>query len=119
MLLHLIDAEDWAWLEGADRYAPPSLDTEGFVHCSPDDPTMLAVANRFYREHGGELLVLTIDEQALSSPVRWEAPAHPDGSTPATGEAVFPHVYGPIELAAVRDVRRLTRDPAGDFSSID
>ena len=29
-------------------YEPASLTTEGFVHCTGDDDTLLAVANRFY-----------------------------------------------------------------------
>ncbi len=37
----------------------------------------------------------------------WERPAHPDGRPAEPGEPEFPHVYGPLDLAAVSDVRRL------------
>jgi uncharacterized protein (DUF952 family) len=36
--------------------------------------------------------------------VKYEDPAH-----------VFPHVYGPIETAAVRDVRDVRRETDGTF----
>lgn len=112
MILHLVPAATWAELADAATYTPESLTTEGFVHCSGDDDVMLAVANTFYREVG-EVLVLSIDEHELTADVRWEPPAPP----PATGSRVtrFPHVYGPLDLAAVVGVRRLVRDDTGCF----
>jgi hypothetical protein len=116
VILHLAPAEDWA--RGDDPYRPASLDQEGFVHASPDDGTMLAVANRFYAGRGDELVVLSIDEGRLTSEVRWEAPAHPDGRPAGPDEPRFPHVYGPVERAAVVDVRRIVRDEVGTYVAI-
>ena len=48
-LLHLLPLSAFQ----ADRDAPirsATLDAEGFVHCSPDVRTTLAVANALYRE---------------------------------------------------------------------
>ena len=75
---------------------------------------MLAVANRFYADRDEELVVWEIDEDALAAEVRWEAPdpAPPPG---APAGVLFPHVYGPIELAAVVGVRRLVRGADGAF----
>jgi uncharacterized protein (DUF952 family) len=110
VILHLMARPEWeAWRAGGSDVAA-SLATEGFVHCTGDDELMLAVANRFYADATGELVVVTLDERLLSSEVRWEAPAHPDGSSPGDDAPRFPHVYGPLDRAAVVGVRRLRRD---------
>ena len=74
------------------------------------------MANAFYRGRR-DLIVLRIDVERLRSPVRYEAPAspHPDFGAPAGGER-FPHVYGPIDLAAVVEVIDLPADADGTFS---
>ena len=74
---------------------------------------MLQVARSFYADVADELVVLSLDADLLGSEVRWEAPspAPPPGSTVTE----FPHVYGPIDLAAVVGVRRLQRDATGRF----
>jgi uncharacterized protein (DUF952 family) len=71
------------------------LDEVGFVHCarSPQVPGVLA---RFYADETEPLVLLTVDRDRLGSPVLDEA-------DPATGE-LFPHVYGPIPVTAVRSV---------------
>ena len=109
MILHLMPRPAWATWRDGGRYDPPSLATEGFVHCSADDDVMLAVANRFYAHEPDELVVVTLDEARLTSAVRWEAPAHPDGGAPTDGQPLFPHVYGPLDRDAVVAVRRLVR----------
>ena len=45
-------------------YAPGSLATEGFVHCSGDDETLLRVANAFYRRLEDRLKLLPGVEHA-------------------------------------------------------
>jgi uncharacterized protein (DUF952 family) len=109
VILHLMPVAAWGvWRDGG-TYEPASLSIEGFVHCTGDDDLMLTVANQFYAEEPGELVVVTLDEARLASEVRWEAPAHPDGGAPVSDEPVFPHVYGPLDRDAVVGVRRLRR----------
>ncbi len=114
-MLHLITPAEWAAAQASGRIAPPSLAAEGFVHCTDGDELMLAVANRFYGAYDGELLVVDIDESRLSSLVVRETPAHPDGRPAAAGEPLFPHVYGPVDVAAVVRVRRVVRGGGGVF----
>ena len=91
---------DWeAWRDGG-AYEPASLATEGFVHCTGDDDLMLAVANRFYADEPGDFVVVSLDPDRLTRPVRWEPPAHPDGARPADDEPRFPHVYGRLDRGA-------------------
>lgn len=116
VILHLTPLDDW--LETPDRpYTPASLAVEGFVHCSPDEETALAVANTRFHRVQGPLMVLLIDEDALDAPVRWEAPAPepPPGVAPDT---LFPHVYGPVNRTAVAGMLEVERDGDGRWASL-
>ncbi|GHG19123.1 DUF952 domain-containing protein [Streptomyces filamentosus] len=96
MLFHVVPLADWAGWSASPAlpYAPPSLAAEGFVHCSADERAALEVADARYRDVPGPLLALVIDESLLSAEVRWEG----------SGDRLFPHVYGPVERAAVTAV---------------
>ena len=50
------------------------------------------------------LLAVAVQSAAYAAPVRYEDPA-----------AIYPHVYGPIDRAAVVDVLPMTRDRDGSF----
>ncbi|MEU6929814.1 DUF952 domain-containing protein [Streptomyces sp. NPDC046385] len=102
MLLHVVPLDEWS-ADPALPYAPPSLAAEGFVHCSPDETAALAIADAHYRTAAGPLLVLVIDESLLSGEVRWEG----------SEDLLFPHVYGPIERAAVTGLLEVRRDEDG------
>ena len=95
LILHITTAPEWAVAQAAGEYRAPSLDTEGFIHCSL--PTQVNhVADWFYRDVP-DLVLLSIDPAKLTSELRWEPSADA-----FAGE--FPHVYGPIALEAVRAV---------------
>lgn len=110
MIFHVVPLDEW--LSATDRpYAPASLSEEGFIHCSPDEETALAVADIFYRDTPGPLVVLLIDEEALDAQVRWE-PADP--APPGTAEeAFFPHVLGAVNRTAVAGMLEVERDDQG------
>jgi len=95
MILHITSKADWAAAQTAECYVAPSLQDEGFIHGSTA-AQIVATANRFYpgRE---DLMLLVIDPRRLSAAVRYE--------NTMGGTELFPHVYGPIELAAVVDAR--------------
>jgi uncharacterized protein (DUF952 family) len=108
-------ADAWRAWAGAGSCAPVSLATEGFVHCTAGDELMLAVANAVFGVQPGDFVAVTIDADLLTSDVRWEPPAHPDGRAGGPGDPLFPHVYGPLEGGAVTGVRRVRRDGDGRF----
>lgn len=111
-VLHMTELERWT--RGGDIEAD-SLRTQGFVHASPDVPTLLAVADALYSEVTEPLVALVVDTDAVDCEVRWEAadPAPPPG---VDGDVLFPHVYGPIPRTAVVGVRHLRRDPSGRYT---
>jgi uncharacterized protein (DUF952 family) len=95
-----------AWIEGADAgvFTAPSLELEGFIHCST--PAQLErVALAF--PPLDELVLLCVDETRLSAELRYES-SHEDGPQ-------FPHVYGPIDLDAVVDVVDFPPDADGRY----
>ncbi|MFF9343008.1 MULTISPECIES: DUF952 domain-containing protein [unclassified Streptomyces] len=102
MLFHVVPLDVWS-ADPARPYAPPSLAAEGFVHCSPDERSALAVADARHRDAPGPLLVLVLDETLLSGEVRWEG----------SEGRLFPHVYGPVERGAVTAVLEVLRDADG------
>jgi len=105
-----------AWNEAArlGQYAPPSLDTAGFIHCSSADQAV-PVASSFYRGQTG-LILLVIDPRRLTSILKWEPPA--EGSPPPglPADSLFPHIYGPLNLDAVVQVLDFEPDANGEFS---
>lgn len=102
MIYHIASKLDWAAAQTRGAYSAPSLQTEGFIHCSTA-AQVSHVANAFY---GGraDLLLLVIDESKLTAELKWEPPA----GVPAAGISPadkFPHVFGEIQLAAVIEIR--------------
>jgi uncharacterized protein (DUF952 family) len=108
LIYHLAPAERWRTWPADRPYLPADYDADGFVHCTAGDELMLAVANRFYQATPGDFVLLAIDPARLTAPVRWEQPA--DGLAP-----LFPHIYGPIDQAAVLEVRAVRRAADGRF----
>ncbi len=100
-LYHIALAEDWAAARASGEYTASTrgrtLAEEGFIHCSFAEQVE-ATAHRFYRDVT-DAVVLRIDPGRLPSRVVVE-------DLIGSGEH-FPHVYGPIPVSAVVDVRPL------------
>jgi uncharacterized protein (DUF952 family) len=80
------------------------LDEVGFIHCSFEHQVKM-VANFVYGDFNGPLVLLEIDPDQVPDEIRAEGV---DGGTEE-----FPHIYGPLPVAAVTAVRPLVRQPAG------
>jgi uncharacterized protein (DUF952 family) len=108
-IYHVALAGDWAAAERIGTYEVStrgrSLDEEGFIHCAFADQVE-AVAARFYADVEDAAVVLRIDPARLSSPIEVEDLYN-------AGER-FPHIYGPVPVSAVVEVRPLRplRPPA-------
>jgi uncharacterized protein (DUF952 family) len=101
LLLHITERSLWDAARASGAYERSTrgrtLQEEGFIHCSLRSQ-LPQVASFLYGAYDGpdELVVLVIDSARLGVPVRYEA-VRPGGEE-------FPHVYGPIPVAAVVDV---------------
>ncbi|MEV7300560.1 DUF952 domain-containing protein [Streptomyces clavifer] len=102
-LLHLTEAPLWEAARATGTYEMSTrgrtVHEEGFIHCSL--PHQLpGVARAMYGDDEGGLVVLVIDSDRLRVPVRYEALA--------PGGEEFPHIYGPLPVDAVVEVRPWT-----------
>ncbi len=102
-LLHITSVEQWAISQSNGMHTDPSLESEGFIHCSGSEQVS-GTASRFF-EGRTDLLLLEIDPAALSSPLVYED---------SYGHGEFPHLYGPLNLDAVVDAVPF---PPGDDGS--
>jgi glutathione S-transferase len=95
-IFHLALPDDWVAAFAAGEYTMSTrgvtLEQEGFIHCSTSEQ-MQDTANRFYGDLD-QLVVLTIDPLLVPSAIVWESPG------PGV-DMLFPHIYGPIPIAAV------------------
>ena len=107
-IYHLAPAVRWRDWPVDAPYLPAAYEADGFIHCTAGDELMLRVANAVYRGVAGEFVLLVIDPQRLTAPLKWER------STDALAE-LFPHIYGPIDRDAVVDVRAVRRGADGTF----
>ncbi|MFJ8944056.1 DUF952 domain-containing protein [Streptomyces sp. NPDC102395] len=119
MIYHVMpkdEKDDWDANPGRP-YAPASLAADGFVHCSPDERTTLAVVNAFYRTPGRPLLALLLNEERLGARCEWEAaaPAPPPG---VAEDVLFPHVFGPLDREAVVSVLEVVWDEEGRATAL-
>lgn len=109
MILHICGRSDWETAGAA--LEPPSLASEGFVHCS-DPGTVALPASRLYAGRE-DLVLLEVDPALVGVPVRWE-PGVRDGRVEESGPW-FPHVYGPLPRAAVAAVHDFPPEADGTF----
>jgi uncharacterized protein (DUF952 family) len=110
MIYHITTERGWQIAREMGEYRAESLKIEGFIHCSTREQ-IPKIADAFYRDVPN-LVVLGIDSDKLTSPVKWEAPAHPSAETVPNLEnkPTFPHIYGPIALDSV-----ITIAPLAEF----
>jgi uncharacterized protein (DUF952 family) len=102
-IVHICRTEDWEITKAKGYYESDSLTVEGFIHCSRPDQ-VLKVANSYY-PGAPDLVLFWIEPQRLTSEIRWET----------SGEEVFPHLYGPLNLEAIISVVKFHPNKDGVF----
>lgn len=110
MIFHIAERDSWNHAKVRGIYAPASLESEGFIHCSSREQVE-ETANLFYRGRTN-LVLLRIDESRLDAPLKFEMAAD---LARRQGSARFPHIYGALNLSAVVDVLELRCDESGLF----
>lgn len=95
-IFHICLPARWEEQSNQPEFADPSLDAEGFIHCSTKEQ-LDGTLSRYF-EGVPELLILEIAPGEIAGTLRFE-PA------PYTQER-FPHVYGPIPRSAIVRVHR-------------
>lgn len=105
IILHITTSEEWRQAVEMGVYQAASLSSEGFIHCSRPEQ-VLQVANTLFRGKAG-LVLLCIDRNQVAAPIQDE---NLEG-----GEDRFPHIYGSLNLDAVRQVVNFLPGPDGLF----
>jgi uncharacterized protein (DUF952 family) len=111
VLLHLCPSDDWSAAQAEGELRPESLTGVGFIHLSTPQQVHLP-ANRLYSGRD-DLVLLHIDPTHLDSPIRWELGVATDPES-----MVFPHLYGPLPVAAVISVTSYPPDADGMFPTL-
>lgn len=105
---HLTSREWWDASSADAPLGAPSLAAEGFIHCTDGAANMVDTANRHYRDDRREFVVLTVDLDRVTGEWRVEDEAR-----------IYPHVFGPIDRAAIVAVQPAPRDDRGAFLPFD
>jgi uncharacterized protein (DUF952 family) len=111
VLVHLCTADEWRAAERIGLRTPPSLADVGFVHLSAPEQVHLP-ANRLYAGRT-DMVLLSCDPASFHAPVRWEP------GVPGDPEAMrFPHLYGPLPVAAVTSITPYVPGADGRFAEL-
>lgn len=112
LIYHIAAASDWdqARRDGEYRVSTrgKSLADQGFIHAGTAHQ-VAPVANAVYGDDQG-LVVLVIDVNRVGAEIRYEQV--PGWKDP------FPHIYGPLAVDEVVEIRPLEKDASGHFSFV-
>ena len=109
-LYHIATVPDWIQAQQDGEYRTStrgrSLSEEGFIHASTA-AQVLPVANAVYLDEQQDLVLLVLDTSRSGAEIRREPV--PGWTDP------FPHIYGPLDVAAVVRAVALELDATGNF----
>jgi uncharacterized protein (DUF952 family) len=97
IIYHITTQSEWDAAGKTGSYTSPSLNEEGFIHCS--HPEQIAGVLERYFKGKTNLVKLAIDTGKLRSQFIYEW-------SPSVADT-FPHVYGPINTDAVIAVEKI------------
>jgi uncharacterized protein (DUF952 family) len=101
LIFHMCRRDEWDAALSRGAYGGSSQDQQdGFIHFSTAG--QLAESVRRHRAGQPNIVLLAADPAALGDSLKWEA---------SRRGALFPHLYGPLAVSAVRWARDL---PLGD-----
>lgn len=89
-IYHITTEIAWEAAQPVGQYIHPSLETEGFIHCSYPDQVIETARVHFQGQSG--LVLLCIDSSQLQAELKAEV---------SRNGAAFPHLYGALNAAAV------------------
>jgi uncharacterized protein (DUF952 family) len=93
----------WREAERLGHFRGSEADSrDGFIHFSPAEHVAETAAKHFAGQH--DLVLVRVDSERLGHRLKWE---------PSRGGALFPHLYGDLDLKAVTKVEPLPLGPGG------
>jgi uncharacterized protein (DUF952 family) len=99
----ICEQASWSLARQTGLYRGSDADArDGFIHLSTAAQLAGTMVKHFARQR--DLLLVAVDTDALGSALKWE---------PSRGGELFPHLYAPLPLAAVRWTRPLPEEIKG------
>lgn len=106
LLFHATTREIWKESQKNGLYKPPSLESDGFIHCSRGSQLEDTV-NRHFKGYQ-KILLLVIDLTTLDNEqIKYEEDEE-------IGEK-FPHIYGALSINAIIDKIDIRSESNGEF----
>ncbi len=101
----ICDRRSWEQARASGRYFGSGDDArDGFIHLSAPDQVAGTLERHF--AHQDDLVLIGVDVSPLGEALRWE---------PSQGGVLFPHLYQPLDVAAVTSEVPLVRAPDGRY----
>ena len=99
----ICEREAWHAAEAAGAFRGSDVDLrDGFIHFSTATQVAATAAKHFAGQH--DLVLVAVDGEALGPALKWER---------SRGNDLFPHLYAPLPLSAVRWARPLPDEVDG------
>ena len=93
----ILTSAQWAQFQADAVFTGAPVDlADGYIHLSTQDQLQGTLDKHFAGQTG--LIIAEIDLAPLSDVLRWEV---------SRGGALFPHIYAPLPLSAVRSWREV------------
>lgn len=95
----ILTADQWAQFQAEGIFLGAPVDiADGYIHLSSADQLQGTLDKHFAGQSG--LMIAEVDLLMLGNSVKWEM---------SRGDALFPHVYGPLPMAAIIGAAPFTR----------
>ena len=101
----ILSRADWIMTLAEGAYDGSPVDhADGYIHLSAADQLAVTAAKHYAGQ--SDLVLVEVDLTALGDTLIWE---------PSRGGALFPHIYGPLPVAATQGLRALSVTADGDM----
>jgi uncharacterized protein (DUF952 family) len=103
-IIKIIRITDWEKAQINGAIIEPSLEEEGFIHCSYTNQVAGTVAKHFSEEKF--ILFLVVCEEKIRSLLKIEL---------AKNGEYYPHIYGPIKVETITHTYTITKNEDESF----
>ncbi|MDE3114712.1 MAG: DUF952 domain-containing protein [Pseudomonadota bacterium] len=105
LIFKITHTSEWQAARAAGAYDGSAKDqADGFLHFSTADQ-LIGTLEKWYAD-AHDLLLVAVAADGLGAALKWE---------PSRGGELFPHLYAPLPLTAVRWQGEIRRDSRGGF----
>ena len=103
LIYKILPQGEWDEALAAGRFTGSAIDLkDGYIHLSTGAQAQ-DTARLHFRGQAG-LYLVALDSDALGAALKWE---------PSRGGSLFPHLYGPLDVALALETRPLSLDAEG------